>query len=181
LPAEPSSLRPVPKSNKPKRARSAHTRHRTSGGFKKRFRRSSQPDSRASLQPRSAATASASSLTSTGGRPSHSSSTSSTSPFFRPRHSVYVGIAAGAGLPALAAYAAILVLFAHAFVGAARAAGREVRLLLVGVLAATTGHLVTDAFMSPDLTGTWLFWTLLGAGAGLAAAARRPRKNAAGT
>ena len=96
-------------------------------------------------------------------------------------HNVYLGIAAGAGFPALAAYLAILAAGAYALVRAARAAGREVRLVLVGVLAAGVGHLVTDAFMSPDLTGTWLFWLLLGAGTGVAAAARRPRKNARGT
>jgi O-antigen ligase len=96
-------------------------------------------------------------------------------------HNVYLGVAAGAGFPALAAYAALLAACAYALVGAARAAGREVRLLLVGVLAAGAGHLVTDAFMSPDLTGTWLFWLLLGAGAAAAAGARRARKNAPGT
>jgi O-antigen ligase len=89
-------------------------------------------------------------------------------------HNVYLGIAAGTGLPALAAYLAILATAAYALVRGARAAGGELRLVLVGVLAAGAGHLVTDAFMSPDLTGTWLFWVLLGSAAGVAENVGRP-------
>jgi hypothetical protein len=35
--------------------------------------------------------------------------------------------------------------------------------LLVGVLAAVSGHVVTDTFMSLELASSWLFWALLGA------------------
>ena len=42
------------------------------------------------------------------------------------------------------------------------------------MLAAVAGHLVTDAFMTADVTGTWLFWVLMGAGLGVAAGAEFP-------
>ena len=44
------------------------------------------------------------------------------------------------------------------------------RLALVAILAASAGHLVTDAFMTADVTGTWLFWVLMGAGLGVLSA-----------
>jgi O-antigen ligase len=81
-------------------------------------------------------------------------------------HNVYLGIAAGAGLPALLAYLAVVAAFAAAVLRAFARATAELRLLLVGVLAAVAGHLVTDAFMTPEVTGTWLFWLLLGAAIG---------------
>ena len=78
-------------------------------------------------------------------------------------HNVYLGIAAGSGIPALLAYLAVIAGFFVATVRAARSASRERQLVLVAFLAAVTGHLVTDAFMSPDVTSTWLTWVLLGA------------------
>lgn len=87
-------------------------------------------------------------------------------------HNVYLGIAAGAGFPALVAYLGIVAGFAVALLRAARTATREVRVLLVAVLAAASGHLVTDAFMTAEVTGTWLFWVLMGAGLGLVSGLR---------
>jgi O-antigen ligase len=90
-------------------------------------------------------------------------------------HNGYLGIAAGAGVPALAAYLGIVAAFAWAAITAARRASAEFRLAFVCVLAAVAGHLVTDFFMTPDLTSTWLFWVVLGAGTALAQSSRLAR------
>lgn len=82
-------------------------------------------------------------------------------------HNVYLAVAAGAGFPALVGYLGIIAGFAVAATRAARSATREVRVALVAVLAAGAGHVVTDAFMTADVTSTWLFWVLMGAGLGL--------------
>lgn len=82
-------------------------------------------------------------------------------------HNVYLGIAAGAGFPALAAYIGIIAAFVVAVWRAARAGPPELTIPLVAVLAAASGHLVTDAFMTADVTSTWLFWVLMGAGLAL--------------
>lgn len=37
------------------------------------------------------------------------------------------------------------------------------RLLAVAFLAAIGAHLVTDLFMTAEITGSWLFWLILGA------------------
>jgi len=37
-------------------------------------------------------------------------------------------------------------------------------LALVAVIAASAGHVVSDSFMSAEVTGSWLLWTLVGAG-----------------
>lgn len=84
-------------------------------------------------------------------------------------HNVYLAIADGAGLPALAAY---LILIGASLVqlarNCARAPSRETRAMLAGMLAAAAGHLVTDLFMTADVTASWLFWVLLGAAVGYA-------------
>jgi O-antigen ligase len=82
-------------------------------------------------------------------------------------HNVYLGIAAGSGIPALAAYVGIIAGFVVAVLRATRTATRETALVLVSVLAAVAGHLVTSAFMTADVTSTWLFWVLMGAVLGL--------------
>jgi O-antigen ligase len=79
-------------------------------------------------------------------------------------HDVYLAIAAGAGLPALAAYGILVGAVASALLRAARRAEREKQVALFGLLAAMGGHVVTDSFMTADLTGSWLFWLLMGAG-----------------
>jgi O-antigen ligase len=78
-------------------------------------------------------------------------------------HDVYLGIAAGSGIPALVAYLAVIAGFLVIVVRGLRGATRDLRLALVAALAAVAGHLVTDAFMSADVTATWLFWVVLGA------------------
>jgi putative inorganic carbon (hco3(-)) transporter len=81
-------------------------------------------------------------------------------------HNVYLAIAAGSGIPALIAYLGILVGAIFTVARAARNAGGELRVALVAVLAAAAGHLVTDAFMTAEVTSSWLFWVLLGAALG---------------
>ena len=97
---------------------------------------------------------------------------------FRPEspHNVYLAIAAGAGFPALAAYVAVLAGFFYLAVRALKATRSEWRrIALVALLAAVAGHLVTDAFMTAEVTSSRLFWILIGAGLGLAGASQRER------
>jgi len=78
-------------------------------------------------------------------------------------HNVYLGIAAGSGIPALVAYIAVIAGFVVFAIQGLEGATRDMRLVLVAVLAAVAGHLVTDAFMTADVTSTWLFWVVIGA------------------
>jgi O-antigen ligase len=85
-------------------------------------------------------------------------------------HNVYLGIAAGSGLPALIAYLVAITGFVVACVRALRVATLEIKIPVVAVLGGVTGHLVTDAFMSPEVTSTWLAWILIGGSLGMIAA-----------
>src|SRR5262245_2572874 len=78
-------------------------------------------------------------------------------------HNVFLGVAAGSGIPALVAYLAVIAGFVVVVVRGLGGAARDERLALVAALAAVAGHLVTDAFMSADVTSTWLFWVVVGA------------------
>jgi O-antigen ligase len=92
-------------------------------------------------------------------------------------HNVYLAIAAGSGIPALVAYLLVVLGAMCVILKAATAtASRITRAALVCIVIATVGHLVTDAFMTADLTGTWLLWLLLGTGVALAT---RQRETAA--
>lgn len=84
---------------------------------------------------------------------------------FRPEspHNVPLAIAAGAGIPALVAYMAFALLAISAGWRRLRQALPNERLLLGALIAATAGHLVTDLFMTAEITGSWIFWVLLGA------------------
>lgn len=83
---------------------------------------------------------------------------------FRPEspHSVPIAIAAGAGVPALAAYAALAAIAMVAGLRRCRRAATRERVLVAGLLAAVAGHLVTDLFMTAEVSTSWLFWVLLG-------------------
>lgn len=83
---------------------------------------------------------------------------------FRPEspHNVYLAYATGTGVPALIAYVTLLASTVVLLVRTAKRRGRSSTLLL-GILAAVAGHLVTDAFMTIDLAASWLFWCCLGA------------------
>ena len=90
---------------------------------------------------------------------------------FRPEsaHNVYISTAAGAGIPALIAYVAIIGL---ALAAGVRAARRDVslaaRLTLAGLMGAVAVHLVTDSFMTAEPSAAAIFWIMLGAIAGFA-------------
>jgi O-antigen ligase len=82
-------------------------------------------------------------------------------------HNVYIAIAGGAGIPALAAYGVLVGTVLFTVVRAIRReTDRHTYLALSGILGALGGHLVTDLFMTADLTGSWMFWLLMGAGLG---------------
>ena len=78
-------------------------------------------------------------------------------------HNVFLGVAAGSGIPALLAYLGVLAAFVVATLRATRCAERDTRLLLVAALAGVVGHTVTDCFMTAELTSTWLTWLAMGA------------------
>jgi putative inorganic carbon (HCO3(-)) transporter len=96
---------------------------------------------------------------------------------FRPEspHNVYLALAAGAGFIALGAQLAALIGGLVIIVRAALRT-RSGRVLLIGVSAATAGHLVTDAFMTMDVATTWLMWVLLGGGIAVAHGLGAPRQ-----
>ena len=84
-------------------------------------------------------------------------------------HNVYLAISAGTGFPALASYLTIICSFAFYMLRVARRLPRSAtKLLCVMIVAAVAGHLVTDLFMTADLTASWLMWLLMGAGLGVA-------------
>lgn len=98
---------------------------------------------------------------------------------YRPEspHNHFLAVAGGAGLPALAAYLAII---GAAVVRGVSDVSRTVnaRTAIVGIafLAAIAGHLVTDAFITAEPAGSVLFWIILGATAALGAgSAAEPR------
>ncbi len=90
---------------------------------------------------------------------------------FRPEspHNVYLAISSGLGLPALVAYLALIGLALISAARTVRGSTGPTRILAVALIGAIVGHLVSDAFMTAELTGSWLFWTLLGAAVSLRA------------
>jgi putative inorganic carbon (HCO3(-)) transporter len=82
---------------------------------------------------------------------------------FRPEspHNVYLAIASGLGLPALVAYLALILTVISGLVRAVRREAVD-RVLGAALVAALVGHVVTDLFMTGDVTGSWIFWVLLG-------------------
>ena len=98
--------------------------------------------------------------------------------FFRPEspHNVYLAIAAGAGVPALFAYLAVVGAAAARATRATRsAADPRATVFAAACLAAVAGHLVTDMFLTAETSGSVSFWIVLGA----AAALRRVRPDPA--
>lgn len=89
---------------------------------------------------------------------------------YRPEspHNVYLALADGAGLPALAAYLTIVAVVGGGLIRTLRTI-QEPRawLIAAALLAAICGHLVTDLFMTAETTGSVLFWTVLGIGAAM--------------
>jgi O-antigen ligase len=92
-------------------------------------------------------------------------------------HNRYLAAAVDAGVPALLAYLAFLAAVGVVLVQAIRGSDdAEARLALLAVAAAVAGHVVTDGFMSAEITGSWLSWVL--AGAGVAVTSKRSGQNA---
>jgi O-antigen ligase len=88
-------------------------------------------------------------------------------------HDEILALATGSGIPSAIAYCALLVGIAVTLSRRLRANGdSSLRIALAAVLAAGAGHVVTDSFMSAEVTGSWLFWVLLGAAIGASAAPR---------
>ena len=86
-------------------------------------------------------------------------------------HNAVLAVASGAGIPAAIAYLSVLVGVISVLWHATRSRrDAAVRLALLAVMAAVLGHVVTDAFMTSEITGSWLFWILVGAGVGIASA-----------
>ena len=84
-------------------------------------------------------------------------------------HNVYLGVAAGSGVPALIAYLVAVTGFVVACVRTLRVATPNVEIAVVAVVGGVAGHLATDAFMSPEVTSTWLAWVLIGGSLGMIA------------
>ena len=84
-------------------------------------------------------------------------------------HDQALAIASGAGIPTAMAYLVGLGGIATVLTRAVRrSCDRVMRIALVSVIAAAVGHVVTDSFMSAEVTGSWLFWVLMGAGVAVA-------------
>ena len=79
-------------------------------------------------------------------------------------HNELVGIAAEMGLPALIAYLAFLTACAVACVRRIRGADGTPRTIALVVLATLAAHVVTNFFMTPEVTTSELFWIVTGAG-----------------
>ena len=89
---------------------------------------------------------------------------------FRPesQHNVYLALADGAGLPALAAYLTLVAAVGGRLIYALRTIEEPgAWLVAAALLAAVCGHLVTDLFITAETTGSILFWTVLGIGAAM--------------
>jgi O-antigen ligase len=77
-------------------------------------------------------------------------------------HNVYIAIAVGSGIPALALYLGIL--FGTVAIGVAalrRTVAGRLRTLLLGFTAAIVAHAVTDLFMTAEPVGSWLLWVFM--------------------
>jgi len=87
-------------------------------------------------------------------------------------HNLFIATAQGAGLPALVALLVALIgVFVTLAQGLPAAASPATRVTIAAVIAAGVGFLVTNMFMTAELTGSWLVWVLLGAGLALAGTA----------
>lgn len=84
-------------------------------------------------------------------------------------HNNYLAIASSVGLPALIAYAGIIGAFFHCVYRGYSARRPHRTALLLTLAGAATAHLLMDAFMTAEITSSWLFWVLMGTGIGLAA------------
>ncbi len=79
-------------------------------------------------------------------------------------HNELIGVAAEMGLPALAAYLFFIAACAMACVRRIRAASGPSTLIALVVLATLVNHVVTNFFMTPEVSTSELFWITLGSG-----------------
>lgn len=84
-------------------------------------------------------------------------------------HNVYLAIASGAGMLALAAYLSVVAGCLWMVISSLRRGGSlSGRLALAGITGAVVVHLVTDSFMTGEPGSTATFWILLGSLSGFA-------------
>ncbi len=83
---------------------------------------------------------------------------------FRPEspHNVPIAIADGAGVPAVLAYGALVLIALVTGLRRMLGSSPRERLLLASLVAALAGHLVTDLFITAEVAGSWTAWALLG-------------------
>lgn len=91
---------------------------------------------------------------------------------YRPEssHNVYLAVAGGAGVVALAAYLTVIGLVARGLVDAAGRAKLGTAIAASVVIAGVAGNLVTDFFMTAETSESTVMWILLGIGAALSPA-----------
>lgn len=79
-------------------------------------------------------------------------------------HNVYLALAVALGVPGALVYVAIVTIGIGSAWRAARGANRfgAEAAVLVAILAASVIHAVTDAFMTAEVTSSWVGWLLLG-------------------
>lgn len=97
---------------------------------------------------------------------------------FRPEspHNVYLATAAGSGVAAsVALIVALVATLARLAVGYVR---DQPEPLLLAATAAISGHVVTDAFMTIDVSTSWLVWVVIGGTLTYATADRRDASDA---
>jgi len=75
-------------------------------------------------------------------------------------HNNYLAISSSAGIPALGAYVALIGAVLLLLYRSRRLVSN--RLVLPALGAALAGHMLTDSFMTAEITSSWMFWLLMG-------------------
>ena len=92
-------------------------------------------------------------------------------------HNQVLAIASGAGIPAAIDYLVLVGgIICFLWRGARRNSDPTNGLALVAAIAASAGHVVSDSFMSAEVTGSWLLWTLVGAALAISFASTERRE-----
>jgi O-antigen ligase len=85
-------------------------------------------------------------------------------------HNNYLAISSSAGIPALGAY---LTLMGAVLLLMYRSRGAVTNGFVLPALgAALAGHMITEAFMTAEITSSWLFWLLMGVAVAISFGAR---------
>jgi O-antigen ligase len=91
-------------------------------------------------------------------------------------HNNYLAISSSAGIPALGLYLALIggvLLLLYR-----RRNSLANRIVLSALAAMFAGHMLTDAFMTAEIAGTWLFWLLMGVSVAMAGSGQKERSRA---